>query len=121
MKVKVISILLIVSILIFNTSTVFAAGKIDTKSYDPGVITKSSYDVAFDKIGKIVNMLTVLGIIIAVIVTIIIGIKYMFASVEEKADYKKTLIPLGVGIVLLVTTPTLVSIIYSIVSEIKIV
>ena len=41
------------------------------------------------------------GIIIAVIVIMIIGIKYLMGSAEQKAEYKKTMIPYLVGAVLI--------------------
>ncbi len=43
------------------------------------------------------NMLLSVGVAIALIVGIIIGIKYMMASVEEKANYKQMLVPYFVG------------------------
>ena len=38
--------------------------------------------------------------VIAVIVLLILGIKYMIGSASEKAEYKKTMIPYLVGAVL---------------------
>ena len=51
--------------------------------------------------GQIVNMITTIGIIVAVIVLLILGIKYMMGSASEKAEYKKTMIPYLVGAVLI--------------------
>ncbi|MCI8412448.1 MAG: hypothetical protein HFJ40_08565 [Clostridia bacterium] len=45
------------------------------------------------------NLLLGVGIIIAVIVGIILGIKYMMGSVEEKAEYKESLFAYAVGCV----------------------
>lgn len=42
--------------------------------------------------GFLYNMLLAFGIITAVIVGSILGIKYMIGSVEEKAEYKQTLL-----------------------------
>lgn len=42
-----------------------------------------------------------IGIVLAVILLMILGIKYMVGSAEEKADYKKTMIPYLVGAVVL--------------------
>lgn len=39
------------------------------------------------------NLLLGLGIIVAVIVGIIIGIKYMIGSIDEKAECKQLLLP----------------------------
>ena len=46
---------------------------------------------------SIYNVLLVAGIIIAVIIGAIIGIKFMLGSVEEKADIKQVLIPYIIG------------------------
>lgn len=42
--------------------------------------------------GFLYNMLLAFGIITAVIVGSVLGIKYMIGSVEEKAEYKQTLL-----------------------------
>lgn len=53
-------------------------------------------------VGKnIVSIITTIGIIVAVIVLLILGIKYMMGSASEKAEYKKTMIPYLVGAVLI--------------------
>ncbi len=43
------------------------------------------------------NIFSIVGAAIALLVGIIIGIKYMIGSVEEKAEYKKMLIPYIIG------------------------
>ena len=48
---------------------------------------------------NIVSIITTIGIIVAVIVLLILGIKYMMGSASEKAEYKKTMIPYLVGAV----------------------
>ena len=49
---------------------------------------------------KIVGAIKVVGIILSVGILMILGIKYMMGSAEEKAEYKKTLIPYVVGAML---------------------
>ena len=44
----------------------------------------------------------------------IIGLKFMFGSIEEKAEYKKSLFPYVVGCVLLVLIPTILKLIATI-------
>lgn len=67
--------------------------------------------------GKIVNVIQVVGILVAIVVILVIGIKYMTGSVEQKAEYKKTMIPYVVGAVLLVAGTSIVKIIYSTISN----
>lgn len=53
------------------------------------------------------------GISISTIMLVIIGIKYILGSVEEKAEYKQTLWPYFVGSILTVAGTSIVSIIYN--------
>ena len=41
--------------------------------------------------------ISIVGSGVAVIALIILGIKYMMGSVEEKAEYKKTMMPYVIG------------------------
>lgn len=50
---------------------------------------------------NIVSIITTIGIIVAVVVLLILGIKYMMGSASEKAEYKKTMIPYLVGAILI--------------------
>lgn len=66
------------------------------------------------KVGNnIVTIIQVVGIVIAVIVLLVIGIKYIMGSASEKAEYKKTMIPYIVGAVLIFAGTSLVRVIYS--------
>ena len=62
-------------------------------------------------INAIITVIQTIGIILSVIVIGILGVKYMTGSVEERADYKKSLIPYLIGTVLLTTVATVVRII----------
>ena len=65
----------------------------------------SSATVNVSKIGEVgANIAAVIrnaGIVLAVIILMVLGIKYMMGSAQEKAEYKKTMIPYIVGAVLL--------------------
>ena len=60
----------------------------------------------------IVSAIKIIGIVVSVVALMIIGIKYMLGSVEEKAEYKKTLIPYIIGACLLFTGSLVPEIIY---------
>lgn len=64
------------------------------QSSDVVVVDKVKLKSASD---SIFNILLVAGIIIAVILSSILGIKFMIGSVEEKAQVKETLIPFVIG------------------------
>lgn len=61
---------------------------------------------------NIMGVINVAGVVIAVIVLMILGIKYMMGSAEEKAEYKKTMIPYLVGAILIFAASTIANVIY---------
>lgn len=61
---------------------------------------------------SVFKMITTVGIVISVVVLIILGIRYMIGSVEERADYKKTLVPYLIGAALVFAASTIAQIIY---------
>ena len=68
---------------------------------------------------KTITILSVIGSLISVIVLIVLGIKYMLGSTEEKAEYKKTMLPYLIGAILVFATSNLVHIIYEIGKDIN--
>lgn len=51
---------------------------------------------------NIAGTLTTLGIIIAVLALMITGLGFIIASVTEKVDYKKRLVPIIIGILVII-------------------
>lgn len=75
--------------------------------------TKIQGGEEFEKLGEsILGIIMVVGIILAVIILIVIGIKYMTGSVEEKAGYKKSMLPYVIGCIILVCAPAIANIVY---------
>lgn len=116
--IKIISILFILISLIFSTTT-YVQADIDIKpdEYKPEKITAQEGGRAIEMAGKILRIVRTLGVVAAMVVLSIIGLKYMLASLDEKANYKENMIPYIVGCALLVLCTTLPSIIYSIVQK----
>ena len=105
--VKIFSILLMVTMLCSIALNVFAL--------TPGEITADDTvgTAGIDTVGKkIVSVLQTLGIVLSVIVLIVLGIKYMMGSAEEKADYKKSMIPYIVGAALIFAASAFAQVIY---------
>ena len=50
---------------------------------------------------QIIGVITTVGVVVAVVVLLVLGIKYMMGSASEKAEYKKTMIPYLVGAILI--------------------
>jgi type IV secretory pathway VirB2 component (pilin) len=99
---KIFAVLLILAIAMVAFTTVANAtagdvANIFQKAEESNVDTGDMTTVA----GNIVNIITWVGIIVAIIVLLVLGIKYMMGSAAEKAEYKKTMIPYLVGAVLI--------------------
>ena len=62
---------------------------------------------------SLITIITTIGSVVSVIVLIILGLKYMMGSVEEKATYKKTLLPYVIGATLVFAASAIAGIIYS--------
>ena len=116
--IKIISILFLLILLIFSTTT-YVQADIDLKpdEYKPEKITAQEGGRAIEMAGKILKIVRTCGVVAAMVVLSIIGLKYMLASLDEKANYKENMIPYIVGCALLVLCTTLPSIIYSIVQK----
>ena len=67
---------------------------------------------------SIISILQTVGVVLSVVVLMIIGIKYMMGSAEEKADYKKSMIPYLVGAVLIFAASALAQVVYQFVTGI---
>lgn len=62
------------------------------------------------KVNVILTIITNIGMVLAVLMLAILGIKYMLGSVEEKAEYKKDMIPYLIGAFLLFGITTIVKV-----------
>lgn len=65
------------------------------------------------KVGVIASVVRNVGILVSVGTLMAIGIKFMLGSVEEKAQYKQTLIPWLVGAILIFAMTSLPSLLYN--------
>ena len=121
-SIKVISTLLLAIMLVASiATTAFAAVNLNTTiSNIENQNLNGNADSQITKVGgNIVNIIQIVGIVIAVIVLLVIGIKYMIGSASEKAEYKKTMIPYIVGVVLIFAGTSLVKVIYSLATAVK--
>ena len=105
-KKQIIVITLIIAIITFISTNVYG---VDTSFYEPDPVgTPSSF---YSRVGIVLGWIKYIGILVAVVALTIIGIRYLFGSVEGKAEYKKTMMPYVLGCFLLVATSTIVGLI----------
>lgn len=110
---KILSIVMIAIIMISSFSTVFAATSVDPNTWktQPGDKIKTNDISNFS--ASIINVVAIVGSAAAIITLIILGIKYMMGSAEEKAEYKKTLLPYIIGAAMVFGASVLVGVIYN--------
>ena len=114
--IKLMSVLLIAVMLVVTLSNIVYAA-------DPGTVigtletqTQSATVGGQDKVaklaGSIIKFLQYIAIVAGTIILAVLGIKYMMGSVEEKAEYKKSFIPLIVGIVVVMGAMTIARVLF---------
>ena len=116
-RVKIFSIILIVMMVLCTAITFVNAQEVlpNVNDYIPG-----NEDVPTNftnMVGIIANTIQVIGIVASVIVLVMLGVKYMVGSVEERAEYKKSMIPYLIGTIMIVAIGTIVRTINSLVSQ----
>ena len=101
---------IIVSCLMYESNAVGLNALQNPSSY----IKSSGDDTAAVEIGNIIIWLVrTIGEAIAVIMLIIIGIKYLMGSVEEKAEYKQSMWPYILGAILIFAGSAITELIYN--------
>ena len=107
--VKILPIIMTVMMVFMAVSPVFA--------YDPKSITPDTSKVqgtGVETTGKtILGVIQVVGTIAAIGILMIVGIRYMMGSAQEKAEYKKVMIPYIIGAIILFAASNLASILYN--------
>ena len=133
-RIKIVTIILIIMMLFITAVSPVYASIEDTpddlKVNPPGLsINPDDYKPENQQTANNATELKIIGqhimaiimpvaVITSVIVFVILGIKYMAGSVEERAGYKKSLVPYLIGAVLVFGITSILTIIVNIVGEI---
>lgn len=120
-KISIIVITFLTVIMLFiptySYATSIGSPIDDPGAYKPGAINSGDTTQIVSKANTILGAITVFGIIASVITLIILGIKYMVGSIEEKAEYKKSMLPYIIGVFFLLATSTIVALIAKLTQE----
>lgn len=111
-SVKIISTLLVVAMLFMAVSPVCFATQLTPNSISAnysGIDTSGMTSTA----GKILGLIRNVAVIAGVILIAVLGLKYMLGSTEEKAEYKKSFMPLIIGIVVVMGASQIATMIFS--------
>ena len=104
--VKILSVVLLVIMILASLGSVtMAATPGEGTGLTPSDFKGNPPDsTAINKVqdlgNNIIGIIRVVGTIVSVVILMILGIKYMTASAEGKADFKSALIPYLVGAIL---------------------
>ena len=111
MKTTLKIVIVFMIFLILSGTVIFA---VNTDFYEPNELSQADKKKVGDTVGQILATIRSVGIITAVIALTCIGLKYIFSSLDEKANYKENMVPYVVGCFILASATTIPSIIYEI-------
>lgn len=115
--IKIMNILMVVLMISMIASNIVLA--LDPISIRP--VTDGDGVTPVRNIGQqIVGIIQVAGTIVSVGMLAVLGIKYMMGSSEEKAEYKKTLMPYAIGAILVFAAVNLASMVYRMSTQVKV-
>ena len=109
--IRIISTIVTIAMVIMLSTPAVFADSIGGVTINPNTSANGTTNVT--NVGNnILGVIRVVGTIIAVGVLMVLGIKYMMGSAEEKASYKKTMIPYIVGAVLIFAASNIATYVY---------
>ena len=121
LSLKMILAALTALLLVATLSTSVFAKSDDTSLIDKistkADATKIDSDDMTETAGKVLRLIRTIAIILGTIVIAVLGVKYMMGSVEEKAEYKKSFIPLVVGILVIMAATSIATLLFSTFSQ----
>ena len=114
---KIVSIIMIILMMLSCLSTVFAATSKNPSDWDETTGDKIQTGDIENFSASIINVVAIVGSAAAIVTLIILGVKYMMGSAEEKAEYKKTLLPYIIGAAMVFGASVLVGVIYNFMNQ----
>lgn len=118
---KTLKIITILAIIIFLFTPICLAGgtptTIDPNEWKPDDLEMQDYDEVVDVAVVIIAVIRYVGVAVSIIVLLIIGIKYMTGTVQEKAEYKKTMIPYLIGVFIFFTLSQILPLIIGLIAD----
>ena len=115
---KIIILVIAILTIILLINQVNATQVIDPDSYTPYSQSEVTGATSFlNMSNKLIGIIQMIGSIASVAALILIGIKYILGSVEEKAEYKKTLKPYLIGAIMVFAITNVLGIVQKLVTS----
>jgi type IV secretory pathway VirB2 component (pilin) len=112
MKKKVLFNLIIFTIMVlFFVTTSYGFGLNDIKG------TQTEVNTIKNAGNSIMRVVSTIGVVISVAMLVALGIKYMLGSTEEKANYKKSLLPYIIGASLVFAASSIAQLVYNLANQ----
>lgn len=112
---KLIKVIFILIMMMSTTTVCFGSSAIDPETFEPTYYTDLSET---ENLGEIIlGYITNIAAVSSVVIIAFLGLKFMVGSVEQRAEYKKSFIPLIVGIFLVLGTSTIMNILWNLQGE----
>ncbi len=116
MKRKNIKMINLILILIFIFTTIQTPVLAEYRPEDlTGKTPEGETEIIKNLGNQIIGIIQAIGVVVSVVVIIILGIKYMLGSVDQKAEYKKTMLPYVIGSALIFSASTISYIIMNVI------
>ena len=112
-KNKIIVLIITMALLVIFPLTINAA-QIDPDDYQSSGPSTSDVKDMFKFGGSVAGAIQIVGTIVSVGVMMILGIRYMLASADEKAEYRERILPYFIGAILLFGASNIVKVIYNV-------
>lgn len=117
-RVRIFSIIMLIIITLSSfMATISYADLINPNDYNPNNSNEEVPEKFTNMVGIIATTIQTIGVVLSIIVIGLLGIKYMTGSIEERADYKKSMIPFLIGTVLIVAVGTIIRIVNDLTSQ----
>ena len=114
-KVIILSLFIIIQILFVGINICFADDVLNPENWKPNESVVSGDDTVFNnKVSIVLSAIRNVGIVVSVAAVMVIGIKFMLGSVEEKAEYKRVMPGYLIGAFLVFAVSVLPDMIYRI-------
>ena len=113
---KIIFFVILTILMIFTITNKSHAIDFNPNNWAPNSTTSAQGANRVLEIGNdIVGVIQLVGSFVSVGVLVVLGIKYMMGSVEEKASYKKAMMPYLIGAIMLFAITNILAIVMNIV------
>ena len=110
-KYKIILIMLLMVLTLIIPLKIYST-QVNPDEYKADKPTLSETEEMYKFAGVITGVVQIIGTIVSAGTLIVIGIRYMVSSIDEKAEYKERMIPYVIGAVLLFGATNIVNILY---------